>query len=149
VNVLTLQADRAGTWRGQCAELCGVQHGKMAFMVVAMPDAAFEGWLETQRRPAAEPTDSAAGADRQTFLASGCVLCHSVRGTRARGTLGPDLTHVGSRLTLAAGTLPNSLGNLYGWIADPQGHKPGSKMPPVPLTADELHAIARYLASLR
>jgi cytochrome c oxidase subunit 2 len=77
------------------------------------------------------------------------VLCHTVRGTSAGGRAGPDLTHVASRLTLAAGTLPNNTGNLYGWIADPQAHKPGSGMPVVPLTAHDLHAVARYLSTLR
>ena len=149
VNVLALQADRPGVWRGQCAEFCGVQHGKMALTVVAEPPARFAAWQAAQRAIPAPPADSAALADRQTFLASGCTLCHTVRGTDARGELGPDLTHVGSRLTLAAGTLPNASGNLYGWIADPQAHKPGSQMPAVPLRPDELHAIARYLTALR
>ncbi len=103
------------------------------------------------RAPAVAPPpgDSAGAADRDAFLASGCVLCHAVRGTRAGGDLGPDLTHVAGRLTLAAGTLPNVPGNLYGWIADPQAHKPGSKMPALPLTAGQLHAVARYLGTLR
>ncbi len=149
VNVLALEADRPGVWRGQCAEFCGVQHAKMAFTVVAEPVERFEAWRARQRLGAPVPADSAAREDARVFLASGCVLCHAVRGTPAGGDLGPDLTHVASRLTLAAGTLPRSTGNLYGWIADPDGHKPGSRMPRVPMTADELHAIARYLATLR
>lgn len=148
-NVTWLQADAPGRWRGQCAEFCGVQHAKMALVVVAEPEAAFDAWLERQLTPADPPADSAGRADEAAFLASGCVLCHSVRGTRAHGQLGPDLTHVGSRVTLAAGELPNNYGNLAGWIADPQSMKPGSKMPSVPLTPDELHAITRYLLSLR
>ncbi|WP_284349973.1 cytochrome c oxidase subunit II [Roseisolibacter agri] len=149
VNVLSLQADRPGVWRGQCAEFCGVQHGKMALTVVAEPPQRFAAWQAAQRAEPAAPADSARLADRAAFLGSGCTLCHTVRGTLARGRLGPDLTHVGSRLTLAAGTLPNSPGNLHGWIADPQAHKPGSLMPPVPMTTAELHAIARYLITLR
>ncbi|MGZ8377343.1 MAG: cytochrome c oxidase subunit II [Gemmatirosa sp.] len=149
VNVLTLQADRPGVWRGQCAEFCGVQHGKMGLTVVAEPPERFAAWQASQRLLAAVPADSLGRADQQAFLASGCTLCHAVRGTDARGKLGPDLTHVGSRLTLAAATLPNSPGNLYGWIADPQAHKPGSLMPALPLRADELHAIVRYLTALR
>ena len=149
VNVLVLQADRPGVWRGQCAEFCGVQHARMAITVVAEPAERFEAWRRRQREGAPVPADSAGAAAQRAFLASGCVLCHAVRGTPAGGDLGPDLTHVASRLTLAAGTLPNSAGNLYGWIADPQAHKPGSAMPPVPLDAAALHAIARYLASLR
>jgi cytochrome c oxidase subunit 2 len=148
-NVLRIDARRPGTWRGQCAEFCGVQHAKMGLVVVAEPPERYAAWAAAQRAPAPEPADSAGRADRATFLASGCALCHAVRGTPAGGGLGPDLTHVASRLTLAAGTLPRAAGNLYGWIADPQAHKPGAKMPPLPLTADELHAIARYVGSLR
>lgn len=148
-NVTWLEADSAGAWRGQCAEFCGMQHAKMALVVVAEPVEDFERWLAHQRRPAPEPSDSALRADRDTFLASGCVLCHTVRGTLARAAVGPDLTHVASRRTLAAGELPNTRGNLYGWIANPQALKPGSHMPAVELSAAELHAIVRYLESLR
>jgi cytochrome c oxidase subunit 2 len=121
----------------------------MALTVVAEPPARFAAWQASQRAVAATPGDPATLAAQRAFLASGCTLCHQVRGTDARGELGPDLTHVGSRLTLAAGTLPNTPGNLYGWIADPQAHKPGNKMPPLPLAAAELHLIARYLSTLR
>jgi cytochrome c oxidase subunit 2 len=148
-NVLRFEAERPGVWRGQCAEYCGVQHAKMALVVVAEPEDRWAAWLAAQRAPAAEPADSAGLAARDAFLGSACALCHAVRGTPAGGNLGPDLTHVASRLTLAAGTLPNNPGNLRGWIADPQGHKPGNKMPAVPLAADELHTIARYLETLR
>ena len=148
VNAMFLQADRPGRWRGQCAEYCGVQHAKMALVVVAEPAEQWERWAALQRQPAREPVDSVAHGDRAAFLASGCVLCHAVRGTPARGDLGPDLTHLAGRLTLAAGTLPNTAGHRYGWIADPQAIKPGSRMPAVPMTAPELHAIARYLGTL-
>ena len=148
VNAIAIEADRPGVWRGQCAEFCGQQHAKMAFAVVAEPAAAFEAWAARQREGARAPVDSAALADQGVFLSSGCVLCHAVRGTPARARAGPDLTHIASRLTLAAGTLPNSPGHLYGWIANPQALKPGSTMPPVPLDARELHAIVRYLRTL-
>jgi cytochrome c oxidase subunit 2 len=148
-NAMAITAARAGVWRGQCAEFCGVQHAKMAFTVVAEPPERWEAWAARQRGDAPAPSDSAALADQGAFLASGCALCHTVRGTRARGDLGPDLTHIASRLTLAAGTLPNSAGHLYGWVADPQGIKPGSHMPAVPLDAPALHAIVRYLRTLR
>ena len=150
-NVMTLHASRPGTWRGQCAEFCGLQHGKMAIVVVAEPAERFAAWQREQRAgaPAIADTDSAAAGDRDVFLASGCVLCHAVRGTPAGGRLGPDLTHVAGRRTLAAGTLPNNIGNMYGWIADPQAHKPGSQMPAIPMTSQELHAIARYLSTLK
>jgi cytochrome c oxidase subunit 2 len=148
-NVTWLQADRPGVWRGQCAEFCGTQHAKMAFVVVAEQPEAFARWLARQREPASEPRDSVGLAARETFLASGCVLCHAVRGTTAAANAGPDLTHVTSRLTLAAGELPNTIGHLAGWIANPQALKPGSQMPAVPLAPRELHAIVHYLRSLR
>ena len=147
-NALWLEASQPGRWRGQCAEYCGVQHAKMAFVVVAEPAAQWEAWAARQRRPAPEALDSGARADRATFLASGCVLCHAVRGTPAGGDLGPDLTHLASRLTLAAGTLPNTPGHRYGWVADPQAIKPGNRMPAVPMSAAELHGVVRYLGTL-
>ena len=148
-NVTWLEADAPGTWRGQCAEYCGMQHAKMALVVVAQPPDEFARWLDLQRQPAATPADSNGHADRDVFLESGCALCHSVRGTVAHGTAGPDLTHLASRLTLAAGELPNTAGHLYGWIANPQALKPGTKMPAVPLEAEQMHAIVRYLQTLR
>jgi cytochrome c oxidase subunit 2 len=148
-NALVFTAERPGTWRGQCAEFCGVQHAMMAFAVVAEPPAQYESWAVRQRASAAAPPDSAALADQGTFLASGCVLCHAVRGTPARGEAGPDLTHVASRLTLAAGVLPNTRGHLFGWVGNPQAIKPGSLMPVVPLESRELHAIVRYLGTLQ
>ena len=147
-NALLIQASDTGRWRGQCAEYCGIQHAKMALVVVAVPPDEYERWAATQRAPRREPPDSSARADEATFLASGCVLCHGVRGTPARGGQGPDLTHFASRLTVAAGTLPNTTGHRYGWVADPQAIKPGSRMPAVPMTAAELHAIVRYLGTL-
>jgi cytochrome c oxidase subunit 2 len=151
INALALEASAPGTWRGQCAEFCGVQHAMMAFVVVAMPPDEWERWAAAQRLPAAPPdsADSLAVADQAAFLGSGCVLCHAVRGTTARAAVGPDLTHVASRATLAAGLVPNTTGHRYGWIADPQALKPGSKMPAVPLTSEELHAIVRHLGTLR
>jgi cytochrome c oxidase subunit 2 len=148
-NVTWLQADRPGVWRGQCAEYCGLQHAKMALVVVAERPQEFARWLARQREPAAEPRDSIGLAARATFLGSGCVLCHAVRGTTAAANAGPDLTHVAGRLTLAAGELPNTIGHLTGWIANPQALKPGSLMPAVPLGTRELHAIVHYLRSLR
>lgn len=148
VNAIALEASQPGVWRGQCAEYCGVQHTNMAFVVVAEPPARYEAWATRQRAPAAAPRDSATLADQATFVESGCVLCHTVRGTPARGEMGPDLTHLVGRLTLAAGTLPNTPGHLYGWVANPQAIKPGSTMPAVPMSARELHAIVRYLGTL-
>ena len=97
---------------------------------------------------AARVCDTSVIARRSAILASGCVLCHAVRGTPARGDAGPDLTHVASRLTLAAGVLPNNAGHMHGWVGNPQAIKPGSLMPVVPLEQRELHAIVRYLGTL-
>jgi cytochrome c oxidase subunit 2 len=148
-NYTWLQAERPGRWRGQCAEFCGVQHAKMGLVVVAEAQASFDEWLASQRSPALEPTDSLATAGRSAFLASGCVLCHSIRGTPAGGRAGPDLTHVGSRLTLGAGEFPNTRGHMQGWIGNPQALKPGSRMPQVELSAAELQSITHYLTTLR
>ena len=146
---LVLQTDRAGTWRGQCAEYCGAQHALMAFHVVAEPAADFERWLARQARDVAPPADDAAQLGHDLFFRAGCAQCHAIRGTPAAGRLGPDLTHVGSRHSLAAGTLGNHVGTMAGWIAGPQAIKPGSRMPASDsLTGPELRALAAWLGSL-
>jgi cytochrome c oxidase subunit II len=143
-----IRADRPGVYRGQCAEFCGHQHAKMAFTVVAQPVAEFHTWLEIQRRSAAMPTaETRRGHD--VFMSRTCLTCHTIRGTRAGSRVGPDLTHVGSRQTLAAGTLPNTREHLTLWIRDPQAIKPGTRMPATPLSADDLRAVVAYLESLR
>lgn len=148
-TTMWIEADRPGTFRGQCAEFCGLQHAKMAFAVVAEAPERYAAWAEEQRRPAAEPVSDVARRGRDVFLAQQCSLCHAVRGTGAWATVGPDLTRVGSRLTLAAGTLPNTRGHLAGWIVDPQRIKPGSFMPPTRLAPADLDALLAYLESLR
>lgn len=147
-NVLLFTADRPGTFRGQCAEFCGLQHAHMAMLVVAEPPDAFEAWRHRQRAPAAAPAEQERQAGQRVMEAAACAACHTVRGTRAAGTLGPDLTHVGSRGAIAAGMLPTTTGSLAAWIADPQTVKPGNNMPMVPLSADELRAVSAYLAGL-
>ena len=148
VNVLSLEASEPGVFRGQCAEFCGLQHANMAFHVVALPADQFEAWMERARQPAPAPGDEVTLAGRQAVERK-CGLCHAIRGTAARGTVAPDLTHIGSRRSLAAGTLPNTRGHLAGWIANPQALKPGNLMPRVQLEPAELHAIVAYLESLR
>ncbi|NNM73140.1 cytochrome c oxidase subunit II [Enterovirga aerilata] len=148
-NVLTFTAERPGSYRAQCAEFCGMQHARMALVVIAMAAPEFESWLDAQRQPAAEPADEEQEAGRQVATGKACAACHTIRGTRAAGTVGPDLTHVGSRQTIAAGTLPTTRGALGAWIADPQTVKPGNKMPMVPLSADELRAVSAYMAGLK
>jgi cytochrome c oxidase subunit II len=143
-----IEADEAGTYRGVCAEFCGVQHAKMGLMVVAESHDRFEAWLERSRSEAVEPTDEQAAAGRAVFMEVGCATCHAVRGTEAAGVLGPDLTHLASRLTLAAGHLPNTRGHLGGWIVDPQGVKPGNLMPPQDVSGPELQELLAYLMEL-
>jgi cytochrome c oxidase subunit 2 len=148
-TVTWLQADRPGVSRGQCAEYCGIQHARMALLVVAQRPEEFARWLDEQRRPAAAPADEASRRGQSVFLASGCGYCHAVRGTRTVGLVAPDLTHFASRRTIAAGTLINTRGHLAGWIADPQAAKPGNLMPRVPLAPDDLLAVVSYLQGLR
>jgi cytochrome c oxidase subunit 2 len=143
------RADSAGVYRGQCAEFCGHQHAKMAFFIVAEPRIQFEHWLESQRSSASTPTDSLAQAGERVFLSGTCVMCHTVSGTGAGSKVGPDLTHLASRRTIAAGTLPNNTGNLAGWILDPQQIKPGVKMPPNQLDPESLQALLAYLGTLK
>ena len=149
-NVLSLKAERAGVYQGQCAEYCGLQHAHMGLQIVADEPHAFGRWLAAQREPAAAPTDSLAVLGEQLFVGGPCALCHAVRGTPARGSVAPDLTHFGSRRTIAAGALPNTLGHLEGWIANAQAIKPGALMPPITqFTGRELRAVATYVAGLR
>lgn len=148
-SAIWLQADRPGIYRGQCAEFCGRQHAHMAFDIVAESDADFERWLDAQRGSAREPQSEEALRGRAVFLARQCAFCHTVRGTGAYGNVGPDLTHLASRGTIAAGTLPNSRGHLAGWILNSQTIKPGNQMPPNPLEAGDLQALLAYLEELR
>jgi cytochrome c oxidase subunit 2 len=146
---LWIQADREGIYRGQCAEFCGHQHAHMALLVVAERPARYAAWLDHQRGPAAEPSDAVGERGREVFLSGPCVLCHTIRGTGAGGRTAPDLTHLASRLTLAAGTVPNTRGHLAGWIADAQGIKPGNRMPSMGLDGEDLQALVTYLQALK
>lgn len=149
VNSMWLEASEPGVYRGLCAEFCGVQHAKMNFIVVAQPAAEFAAWLVAQQQPAPAPQDSLAMLGQQLFFDADCMQCHTIKGTDATGQLGPDLTHLASRRTLAAATMENTLGNLGGWIADPQHSKPGNLMPAADLTSVELQALLAYLATLQ
>lgn len=149
-NHIVLQADRPGMFRGQCAEFCGAQHARMAFVVIAEPAEAHAAWLAQQRRPAATPADAMALRGRDAFRTAGCIECHTVRGTGDARQPGPDLTHVASRKYLAAGTLENNRANLIDIIARSQTVKPGNRMPSYPdLDQESLNAIATYLESLQ
>jgi cytochrome c oxidase subunit 2 len=120
----------------------------MRLLVVAEPEQKFQEWLDGQRQPARPPGDPVAQRGMQVFVTGPCALCHSVRGTDAAGQVAPDLTHLGSRATLAAGTLPNSPGHLGGWIVDPQSVKPGNAMPSMSLSPEDLQALLAYLGGL-
>jgi cytochrome c oxidase subunit 2 len=146
-----LQADHPGVFRGQCAEFCGAQHAKMGFLVIAEPEETFQAWLASQRRSA--PPEAAlapqARHGRSLFLHGTCVMCHRVAGTSAGATMGPDLTHVAGRATLAAVSLPNLHEHLRQWVVDAQAVKPGNHMPPTPLSAAEQDSLVAFLEALR
>jgi cytochrome c oxidase subunit 2 len=150
VNRMVIEAETPGVFRGQCAEYCGGPHALMAFYAVAMPPPAFEEWLEREARPAKVPQEELLARGHALFMESGCGTCHTIRGTPARGQLGPDLTHVGGRVSLGAGILPNNVGSIAGWIADTQHLKPDNLMPSFDIFAgSELRALAAYLESLQ
>lgn len=142
---LTLHADTPGRYRGQCAEYCGTQHAAMALDVVVHPAAEFDAWLERQAQPAV----NARVRGRDVFLAARCNACHAVRGIAEGGRQGPDLTHLASRGHLAAGALPFNRAALLGWITNPQGAKPGARMPASSLPPEDLQALAAWLETLK
>ncbi len=149
VNRLRIQAQEPGLFRGQCAEYCGAQHAKMMVDVQVLSADDFQSWVASQREPAHEPAGATLALGKQVFMQN-CVQCHAIRGTLANGTSGPDLTHVGSRLSLAAGVLPNNVGALAGWIAGSQHIKPGNAMPSFnQLSGENLRAVAQYMESLQ
>jgi cytochrome c oxidase subunit 2 len=143
------RADQPGTYRGQCAEFCGHQHARMALQVVAEPMPVFLEWIARQRQPAGAPASEAQRRGRDVFMQGPCVTCHTIRGTEAGSRVGPDLTHVGSRLMLGAGTLPNTRDHLRQWVTNSQVVKPGNRMPPVTLDDASVDALLTYLRSLR
>ncbi len=147
-NTLLLDARQPGTYRGQCAEYCGLQHAHMAFYVIAQSPAEYAAWVQQESAPPTPPT-GAALQGQQAFLRSSCAYCHAIQGTSAGGKTGPDLTHLASRGTIGASVLPNTTANLAGWIVNPQTFKPGSNMPPSSLAATDLQAILTYLETLK
>lgn len=146
-NVTWLQADRPGIYRGQCAVFCGAEHARMALRVIAQRPEEFRAWQESQLTDAPQPATPAERQGQSTFQAH-CAACHTIRGTDAGGVFGPDLSHLMSRHTLAAGVLPNTPGNLAGWIVHPQSIKPGTRMPDQPLSGPQLAGLLAYLQTL-
>lgn len=149
VSSYWFRADTAGVYRGQCAEFCGLQHAKMAFYIVAEPPAKFAASMAAAAQSPPPPSDSTLLYGQRVFLSSGCAVCHTIGGTAAQASVGPPLTHLESRSTIAAGTLPNTRANLMGWITNPQAIKPGVIMPAVPLTPVQLTALVGYLETLK
>jgi cytochrome c oxidase subunit II len=147
-NSIIITAQSPGLYRGQCAEFCGLQHANMGLLVFADPPDKFDSWYAAQVAPAPSPP-AAVKHGHDVFMSSGCILCHGIRGTTAGAKVGPDLTHVASRTSLAADTLDFNHGNLVAWIADPQAVKPGSNMPKVNLSDADREAVARYLENLK
>lgn len=148
-STVQFQADEPGLYHGRCAEFCGFQHAFMGVDVQAEPEAQYEAWRQQQLQPAPEPSDPTARRGKELFQSVSCAMCHTIQGTLAQGKRAPDLTHVASRRTLAAGTLPMNPGNLAAWIANPQAIKPGVNMPATPLSNDDLAAIVAYLGTLQ
>jgi cytochrome c oxidase subunit II len=144
-----IEADKPGLYRGQCAEFCGLQHAHMALWVIAEPEDKFEAWMRAQLQPAVPPSNPGTQRGQQVFLNHACVFCHQIRGTTAAGQNAPDLTHFGSRRGIAANTLPNTKGNLGGWIVDPQSVKPGNHMATIAVDSTDLQPLINYLESLK
>jgi len=144
-----LQADKPGVYRGQCAEYCGLQHAKMALWVVAEPQEQFNAWRQNQTQTSVQPASDSQKRGQQVFLSSTCVMCHSINGTPAGSNIGPNLTHVASRNTIAAATLANTRDHLAQWIKDSQSVKPGNKMPQNSFSEADLQALLDYLQSLK
>jgi cytochrome c oxidase subunit 2 len=145
-NGMWIEPHETGTFLGQCAEYCGTQHANMRLRVVVEPEPDFRAWLAGQRKVAARA--AGVGAGRRVFESHACVSCHTVRGTSARGTVGPDLTHLMSRRTLGAGAAPNDREHLRAWVRDPSTLKPGARMPAMRLGAADLDALVAYLETL-
>jgi cytochrome c oxidase subunit 2 len=148
-NHVLLDADKPGVYRGQCAEFCGLQHAHMAFAIYADPPDRFKAWLANESAPRRAPSTPDQRAGEQAFLASQCASCHQIRGTPANGQVGPDLTHVGARQTLAGYMFSNDPDQMMSWIKNPQHIKPGAKMPALGLNDQELRKLTAYLQSLR
>jgi cytochrome c oxidase subunit 2 len=151
VNRLRLRADRTGTLRGQCAEFCGLQHAMMAFWAVVREPAEFDAWLARQQAPVPPPQTVEQARGMQVFGEAGCGACHTVRGTEWQGRLGPDLSRIGSRLSLGAGLHEVHRATLAGWVAGTQDIKPGNMMPAYgrALPGEDLLALAAWLEALR
>jgi cytochrome c oxidase subunit 2 len=148
-NRVLLYATSPGVFRGQCSQFCGLQHAHMALYVDAQPLPQYRAWLANMGARARAPTTSAARAGERVFMTSACSSCHRIAGTPAQADVGPDLSHVASRSTLAAGTIPNNPSELAAWIRNPQAIKPGDRMPDLGLSGAQVSSLVAYLETLR
>jgi cytochrome c oxidase subunit 2 len=148
-NQIVMQVDKAGRWRGQCAEFCGLQHAHMSFFFVAEPQDTFKRWMARGSQSAVSPNNLQLQHGQQVFMSHACIMCHAIGGTTAGGRVGPDLTHLAGRTTIAAGELPNDADHLAKWIVNAQTYKPGSRMPPNQLSKTDLNDLVAYLEALR
>jgi cytochrome c oxidase subunit 2 len=146
-NDMLLYADKPGVYRGQCAEFCGLQHAKMAMAIYADPPQRFRAWLRDEAKPLAASIQQSPGY--QAFTQNDCGSCHTLRGTGARGNIGPDLTHLMTRKTLGALTIPNTRNYLGAWVLDPQQFKPGNKMPALKIPGPQFTRLIAFLRSLK
>lgn len=149
VNTTWTEASRAQTYRGECNVFCGIQHANMDFLVVADPPARFAAWLRDQESVPPQPAIATLYQGQQVFQGATCVYCHTIRGANASGTVGPDLTHFGSRQSIGADIVPNTPAHLGAWIANSQTFKPGNLMPAMNLPSKQLHEVVTYLESLK
>jgi len=148
-NRILFDADRVGVYRGQCSQFCGYQHAKMALRVFVQRPAAYRSWLRGQEKPGVKPADQLEAEGSQVFFTSQCASCHTIAGTDAHGAIGPNLTHLGSRTSIASDTLSNTPAHLAEWLRNPQAIKPGSLMPDLGLSHSQVHELVAYLESLR
>lgn len=148
-NITWIEPQKPGLYLGQCAQFCGVEHAKMLLRVYVDTPAQFAAWVKNQEQPAVEDNSPEVAAGRRVFETEACMNCHTIRGTAATGRFGPDLTHLMSRSTIASGAVPNTEANLREWIEDPDYFKPGSLMPAMQLTNQQLDEVTAYLETLK
>jgi cytochrome c oxidase subunit 2 len=148
-NLLRFTPRTPGTYLGECAEFCGLEHARMGFEVIVQTPTDFDRWLTRKRIAPSAPESEAALEGETVFQRQACAGCHTVRATAAQGTVGPDLTDFGERSTIGARTVPNTSSNLAAWISDAQHFKPGALMPPIDLSARDLHNLVAYLETLK
>jgi len=148
-NSLSFTADKTGVYGGQCAEFCGLQHAHMGIRVFVDSQDDYENWKAQQRTSALQPATTSQSMGELAFMSNPCASCHTIRGTSAGGNVGPDLTHLASRSTIAAGTAQLNRGTLAAWITDPQGMKPGANMPTMKPAPEDLNSLLDYLTGLK